>query len=229
MVTYLKTFWLRVVGQGTLESVGNHPGIEYIVAYLAIFNCWNQLVIDAHSYLIYRYLFLCVLMCIYGSRQRSFVETLQSVFGKSVFLFNKVCLLDLATLLAACILCRLVLVFLQLHYFPDSTVKFDYIDDCLVAPLSEDPVFFGFMMNSLTAHFRNKLLPSFLLISIIWISFHSLTSVLSLFVSLLALINAICFQRFRSVPCCIAVHSLWNLIGLLAFEYFRSVGARNFL
>lgn len=209
----MKSLYVELTNRLTsvFRRFDREPGLLDILIYMGLYPCWRELVAGPIALVVFRFLFPWVLCAAYW--RGSISATTETVFGKPRFYLGKSCLRDLFILLSLSAVFRVLVALVFFHADPNRVLVRDFVGDCILAPLSEDPVFFGFMMNALLKHFDGKAVKSTIVIVLLWVSFHILVPWLNLLVGILGLINAICYIRFRSVGCCMLVHFTWNFVG----------------
>lgn len=189
------------------------PGLGAVIAYQAGFSCWRQLVVADYSFVVYRMGFLLLLLILF--RKPTWIDTWRGIFGQSKFNFKRECIGTFLWFLAITVLVRLAVRGIFQAFGNSDYGQRSFLEDCLVAPLSEDPVFFGFMMTSLCRYYAPKILMPVLLVTLLFVSFHPLANYLDLLVGFLGVINAVCYLRFQSLGCCLLLHIVWNMVGCL--------------
>lgn len=214
----VKSLWSKLISKENLvfKSQDSEPGLLDMVVFIGLDRCWRQLLHEDVSILVLRLLFLCILCAVYW--RGSFAETYPIIFGRSKFKFDQSCLCNLAVLIATTLVIRLLVGLMYFHFFRNLVWHRDFIGDCILIPLSQVPIIFGFMMNTLIKHFEGRLLHSTILIVILWTGFQMRLSAQDTVIAVLGLLSAICYSKFRSVGCCFLISFTWGFVGFLFFD-----------
>jgi membrane protease YdiL (CAAX protease family) len=86
------------------------------------------------------------------------------------------------------------------------------LDEIVIPPLNEEPVFRGVILSSLIGVFGEKRWPPILFSAVMFALIHEI-SLLKLAITLtLGILLAVTFHRTRSLSGCMLLHALWNLL-----------------
>lgn len=199
---------VRQISNSTGSDEFTRFGLLGIVVYLAAHLIWGQLLNVPYSYVFFRLLYLLAFVGLLFANRIS--VSMSEVFGSLKIKKKDVAIALL--LLVAIMLCRFaVKVFLTLPQndtFDLSLTPFYW--ECVVPPLSEEPVFRGLFLSILLRQVRA---PFAIIIStMIFVSIHSLWWTGMISVSLLGILLGTAFVKTRSLTLCVLLHMVWNFI-----------------
>ncbi len=188
-----------------------HIGVTVVVSYLVMHTVWGRLVYGPYSFVIERAIFLALAL-FYVVVRLGF--PLPQVIG-SFRLPGPKDLRFFLLLSALGIILRLALKMAFQMAYPGAdmaplTLR-RLVDECVVPPLSEEPVFRGLTLSCLAAVFDQRKWWLILLSAVIFSACHDARKIETLIATLmLGTILGIVFIRTKSLGGCMLLHAVWN-------------------
>lgn len=195
------------------RSIPPHIGAAVVVLYLVTFSYWAQLLHVSLSFVIYRLCFLAIaLTALIGGLGLPLSQTIGhlSLPGRAHRRF-------VACALGGTILLRVAVKLVAQHVLHGTDMRaftaWNFTTECIIPPLSEEPVFRGLLLLSLLSIFQTRHVAAILLSAAMFSALHSVHDLEQQIAAfLLGCLLGTVFVRTRSLSFCMLLHAGWNLM-----------------
>jgi membrane protease YdiL (CAAX protease family) len=206
MATYLSTR-----NDGPPGGIPLPVGVSVVVSYLLLHAVWAQLVRGPYTFVVERVIFLILTVALLTIPLRLPLHQTIGHFrlpGRKDLRFYLL-------IIAAIVFCRMLMKGASEAISPGTDMASltlrRFVDECVIPPLDEEPVFRGLIFLSLVPVFAPRRWPAVAFSAAVFASAHSARDLRAMIATpILGTLLAIAFLRTRSLSGSMLLHALWN-------------------
>jgi membrane protease YdiL (CAAX protease family) len=199
------------------DAAAEGPGVipadtaaTIVISYLILHMFWRQAVFDPYSFVILRAIFLIPVLVYLTLARRLPVRDVIGHFRLPARTHYRVLMMLLAGVILFWMLFWALAQAASQTIVPLALTAKNILDNCAIAPLSEELVFRGLLLSCLMQVFDQRRWPVVLLGAAIFATCHDRPLMFGAMIG--GVLYGIAFVRTRSLTACISLHAVWNAL-----------------